>query len=289
VKVGIIGGSGKMGQWFTRFLLKEDFDITISGRDPVRLDLAQQELGVNKATNIELTRTSDVVLLSVNIDSFEAVIKEIAPFVRPDQVILDITSIKELPVAIMHQYLPASGILGTHPVFGPGAKDLANQNFVLTPTNERENALAEKTRRYLGKREARVSLMTPAEHDEMMAVVLGLAHFISIVAADTLSQIDKLPQMKTIGGSTYRVLTTLVESVISEDPNLYAALQMHLPHLVEIENLFQMNTSKWADFVRNRDKQAFIDSMGALKQKFAQGNTDFGQAYENMYKIIEWL
>lgn len=278
-----------MGQWFARFLLKEGFDITISGRDQVRLELAQQNLGVKKATNIELVKISDVILLSANIDSFEAVIREIAPYVRPDQVILDITSIKELPVAVMHKYLPASRILGTHPVFGPGAKDLANQNFVLTPTNERETALAGKTRSYLENRGARVSLMTPAEHDEMMAVVLGLAHFISIVAADTLSQIDKLSQLKAIGGSTYRVLTTLVESVISEDPNLYAALQMHLPHLVEIESLFQMNAAKWADFVRNRDQQAFINSLGALQQKFAQGNTDFGQAYENMYKIMEWL
>jgi prephenate dehydrogenase len=61
--------------------------------------------------------------------------------------------------------------------------------------------------------------MSPGEHDRMMTVVLGLAHFISIVTADTLATVDRLPQMKAIGVSTYRVLTTLVESVISEDPS----------------------------------------------------------------------
>jgi prephenate dehydrogenase len=289
VKIGVIGGSGKMGQWFARFLSKGGFDVTISGRDPVRLAQVQQDLGVSKANNVELVKANEVVIISVAVDSFEAVIKEIAPYMRPDQIVLDITSVKEFPVTIMHQYLQTDRILGTHPVFGPGAKDLANQNFVLTPTNDKEKTLALEIKVYLENRGARVSLMTPAEHDDMMTVVLGLAHFISIVAADTLSQIGRLSQMKAIGGSTYRVLTTLVESVISEDPNLYAALQMRLPHLVETENLFQMNTSKWARFVKNHDKQAFVDSMEALKQKYAQNNTNFGQAYENMYKIMEWL
>jgi prephenate dehydrogenase len=95
--------------------------------------------------------------------------------------------------------------------------------------------------------------------------------------------------MKAAGGSTYRVLTTLVESVISEDPELYATLQMHLPHLVEIERLFQNRAAGWADLVSRRDKTGFKESMSALKQKYADNNANFGQAYENMYKIMEWL
>jgi len=95
--------------------------------------------------------------------------------------------------------------------------------------------------------------------------------------------------MKTIGGSTYRVLSTLVESVISEDPELYATLQMHLPGLAKIEERFQDNAAKWFEYVKNKDKQGFKENMTALKKKFAKKNSDFGQAYQNMYKIIEWL
>ena len=92
--------------------------------------------------------------------------------------------------------------------------------------------------------------------------------------------------MKAIGGSTYRVLTTLVESVISEDPELYATLQMNLPHLLEIENLFQKNAAKWGQFVSNQDKAGFKEGMIDLKKKFRENNTEFGKAYENMYKIM---
>jgi prephenate dehydrogenase len=278
-----------MGRWFARFLMNEGHEVTITGIDQAGLAAAQEELGVNISSNTEAVRDAEVVLISVNIDNFEAVVREISPFIRPGQVILDVTSIKALPVRLMQQCLPGADILGTHPVFGPGARDLNSQNFILTPTNESERSLAEKVKAYLDERGSRVSIMTPDQHDERMAVVLGLAHFISIVSADTLASIGSMAQMKAAGGSTYRVLTTLVESVISEDPELYATLQMHLPRLVEIERLFQNRAAGWADLVRRRDKTGFKESMSALKQKYADDNANFGQAYENMYKIMEWL
>lgn len=278
-----------MGKWYARFLSKEGFEVIITGRDRTKLEAAGAELGVPVAANTEAAKSSEVVLLSVAIDNFEEAVKEIAPVINLGQVIMDITSIKQKPIDLMHQYFPGANILGTHPVFGPGARDPGSQNFVLTPTNDQEWALAQKVKRFLEARSARVALMSPAEHDEMMSVVLGLAHFISIVAADTLASLNRLPQMKAIGGSTYRVLTTLVESVISEDPELYATLQMHLPGLAEIEKLFQKNAARWADYTENRNKPAFKEHMTALKLKFTENNSNFGQAYENMYKIMEWL
>jgi prephenate dehydrogenase len=289
LKIGIIGGAGKMGAWFAHMLVKEEFEIVVSDRDKAALDALQEQLSIEVASNSLVVQTADIIILSVNIDSFEEVVKEIGPHVRPGQIILDVTSIKEYTVDLMHQYFLKAAVLGTHPLFGPGARDLANQNFVLTPTNEQEDILARKVMLYLQKHGARVTLMPPRQHDKMMSVVLGLSHFISIVAADTLIEVGHLPQLKAIGGSTYRVLTTLVESVVSEDPELYASLQMRLPYVKDVEELFQMQAAKWADIVKNQDKQAFVKNMTALKYRFASDNTNFGQAYENMYKIMEWL
>ncbi len=278
-----------MGKWFASLLLQEGYEVVISGRDKAKLSTARKNLDVQIASNIQAVKDADVCLLSVSIDSFEEVVKEISPYIGPEQVIVDITSIKESPIETMHKYLKTANILGTHPLFGPGAKDLANQNFALTPTNEIEATLAQKARVFLESKGARVTVMTPHEHDKIMTVVLGLAHFIAIVAADTLVSIDKMPQMKAIGGSTYRVLTTLVESVISEDPELYATLQMRLPGLSELEDIFQKDAAAWADLVKRQNKQGFTEKMIALKNKFAENNADFGQAYGNMYKIMEWL
>ncbi len=289
MKIAIIGGSGKMGQWFARFLLKEGKQVIITGRNQEKLLEAKRQLGVEVATNIEATKKADIILISVPIDNFEAVVKEISPYIHSSQIIIDITSIKTLPVEIMHKYIKAGLVLGMHPVFGPGAKDITDHNFVLTPTTDNEIVLANKIKEYLEARGARVTKMTPQEHDEMMAVVLGLAHFIAIVSADTLLGFDKLKQMKVISGTTYKLLLTLVESVLSEDPQLYASLQMSLPNLAEIEKSFQATAKIWADLVANKDQRQFADRMNALKNKFEKDNTDFGKAYENMYRLVEGL
>ncbi|MBN1188911.1 MAG: prephenate dehydrogenase [Dehalococcoidales bacterium] len=289
MKIGIIGGAGKMGSWFARLLLKEGLEIILSDSNKDAAGKLQEQISAEVASSKMVVETADTIILCVNIDNFEEAVKEISPHVRPGQVIMDISSVKEYTVDLMHQYCEKAVILGTHPLFGPGAIDLSNQNFVLTPTSEQEDILARKVRLYLQKHGSRVTLMPPLQHDKMMSVVLGLSHFISIVAADTLIEIGNLPQLKAIGGSTYRVLITLVESVVSEDPELYASLQMRLPYLNDVEELFQMQAAKWADMVKNKDKQAFIKKMTSLKYRFASDNTNFGQAYENMYKIMEWL
>ncbi len=289
MKIAIIGGSGKMGRWFARFLLKEGNQVIITGRNQSKLLEAKQQLGVEVASNMEAVKSADAVLLSVPIDNFEDVVKQLCPYTHSQQVIADITSIKVFPVEVMHKHIKTGLVLGTHPVFGPGAKDIVNQNFVLTPTNERETALAQKVKTYLEARGARATVMTPHEHDEMMAVILGLSHFIAIASADTLVSFDRLKQMEAIGGSTYKVLLTLVGSVISEDPEFYASLQMNLPNMTEIEKLFQRSSKTWADLVKDKNRQEFVKRMSILKSRLEKDHPNFRKAYENMYKIVEGL
>ena len=279
-----------MGRWFANFLLKEGKEVIITGRNERKLLDTKRQLDVEATTNnVEAVKSADAILISVPIDNFEEAVEQISPYMRPEQVIIDITSIKVVPVDTMHKHIKAGLTLGTHPVFGPGAKGITNQNFVLTPTNERERTLAQKIRRHLETRGAKVALMTPQEHDEMMTVILGLSHFIALVSADTLLSFDKLKQIKAISGITYKVLLTLVESVISEDPEFYASLQMNLPNMMEIEKLFRRKGKMWADLVKDRDKQKFVERMNTLRNRLKEGIPDFGKAYENMYKIVEDL
>lgn len=289
MKIAILGGSGNMGRWFVRYLLKEDFQVVITGRNQAKLKSAGNELGVPVATNIDAVKQSDVIIISVTPDAFESVVKEIAPHIGDQQIIIDVSSVKNLPVAIMHRYIKKGIVLGTHPVFGPGAKDVANQNFVLTPANDRETALANQIKEYLTARGAHVSVMSPQDHDEMMTVVLGLAHFIAIVSADTLLSFKRFREMKKVGGTTFKVLYTLIESVISEDPQLYASLQTSFPDMGKVEGLFLNNTMAWADIVQNKDRQGFVDRMSALREKLEKTDPAFRRAYENMYRITESL
>ena len=289
MKTAIIGGSGKMGRWFASFLSAEGKEVIIIGREQQKLEKTAAELGISFSTDIKDAGQADAVIVSVPVDCFEDVIRQLSPYTHPQQVILDVTSVKTLPVEAMQQHISKGRVLGTHPVFGPGARSLANQNFVLTPTNEQEKELALKVEAYLKERGASVRLMTPQQHDDMMAVILGLAHYIAIVSADTISDFERLKDMEAVGGITYKVLLTLVESVISEDPSLYASLQMNLPRLPHYQQLFQQKGEEWAELVRQQDKQQFIQRMKEIRKKLEAKNPDFGKAYDNMYKIADNL
>ena len=259
-----------MGQWAAHFLLKEGNEVIITGRNEKKLLEARRQLGVDITTNAEAVKRADIVVISVPIDNFEAVIEQLSPYIRPKQVVIDITSVKALPVEIMHKHIKTGLVLGVHPMFGPSVKGIAGQNFVLTPTNEEEQALAQKVREYLEARGARITLMSPQEHDEMMTIILGLSHYIAIVSADTLLSTNKLKLTRAISGTTYEALLTLVESVISENPELYASLQMSLPDMPEIEQLFQKCSKTWAELVRNKDRQEFVRRMSSLNNSFTK-------------------
>lgn len=288
MRVAIIGGYGKMGRWFAGLLKNDGMDVIVYGRNREKLLEVAGQYNVQWETDLgKAVNGAEVILVAVTIDSFEDVIRDLQSCVNPGQVVLDVTSVKVKPVDIMHRYLDNVTILGTHPVFGPGAKSARNQNFILTPTNDAENEVADKVTRYLEAKGALVTVMSPQEHDNLMSVVLGLSHFIAIATADVLLSFEQLGLMKAIGGPTYKVLLTLAESVITEDPQLYASIQMNLPGMTEKEEHFRKSVQAWADIVKNGDRQQFIEKMNGLKEKLPGADPEFGRSYQDMYKMLE--
>jgi prephenate dehydrogenase len=137
MKILIIGGTGDTGQWFTRFYKKHGWDVTVWGANK-RMDIAEK-LGVSFADDLdkELAQ-SDVVMVSVPIDLTEQVIADIAPKMKQGSLLMDITSVKTMPVHAMQQYAPGGvEILGTHPMFGPTITDLQGQIVILVPVEGR--------------------------------------------------------------------------------------------------------------------------------------------------------
>ena len=106
MKIAIIGGSGKMGRFFADFLLKDGKEVVITGRDREKLLEAGHQLGIPVTTdNTEAIDGADYILLSVPIDSFEEVVKQLSSHIKSGQVLIDNTSVKAGPVDIMHKYI----------------------------------------------------------------------------------------------------------------------------------------------------------------------------------------
>jgi prephenate dehydrogenase len=284
--VAIIG-AGKMGRWFTRFFLEEGNSVIVSSRSKEKLLKIRDEFGVEIADNVNAVKNADRILICVPIENFEAVVKEIHSHIRPDQVVMDICSIKENPVKIMHEYIRTGITLGTHPVFGPGVKSIENQNFVLTPINDKEKLFARKFKSWLEKKRANVFIMSPRKHDELMSVVLGLPHFLGLVVCDTLLNYPNFVETKKVAGASYKMLLTLAEAVASEETGFYKSLQMNLPEIEKIEGLFLEKSEEWLSMVKRKDRSAFASKMKLIKTKLREVNPDYARSYEVMHRLLD--
>jgi prephenate dehydrogenase len=286
MKIAVIG-AGKMGVWFADFFQSKGYDVILADRKKEKLQ-KQKDLLVDLTTNFqEAVCEADQILLCVSINAMEDVVKEISPAIHEGQVVMDICSIKETPVKTMHQHLKRATVLGTHPVFGPGSNGVKHKAYVLTPTNAKEQEFAEKFKQWLEQEEAHVFIMTPKKHDELMSVVLGLPHFLGLVACETLLEQKNLPETKKVAGTTYRMLFTLAEATALETPDLYASVQTSLSDLEKIEDTFMSKAKELLTLIKNKDTKTIIERMDQLKKKLKETDSDFADSYETMYKMLE--
>ncbi len=214
VTVALIGGSGQMGRWFQRFF--RDRGLTVLTAD---LDTPE--------TPPEVAAQADVVILSVPIPKVVAVAQEIAPHLRPDAALMDITSVKQRPLDAMLKAFPGE-VVGTHPLFGPKEKSIEGRTVVLCPG--RGERWLNWLKDVLEKAGARVKVTSATEHDRLMAVVQGLSHFVLIALEKSVRQLGVSAQdLEDYSTPTFATLHRLAQRLLSQDVQLYACIQLANP------------------------------------------------------------
>jgi len=287
LRVAIIG-AGKMGRWFTRFFKDEGYSVVVSSRTRSKAEALRDEFGVELAdSNLEAVEGADWVLVCVSLDGLEAVLKEIGSHIRSGQVVMDIGSIKEIPVNLLHKYVKKGVTLGTHPVFGPGAKGVGGQNFVLTPVDEEERRFAAEFKGWLEERGAEATVLLPRRHDELMSLVLGFPHFVGLVAGDALMNNSDFVEAKQVGGASYKLLLTLAGAVAAEEPVFYSNLHMSLPEMEQIEGLFLEKVEEWLNLVKRKDCSGFARKMEQVKKRLKELDPDYERYYRLMYRLLD--
>jgi prephenate dehydrogenase len=264
-QVTIIGGYGLMGQWFARFFISQGCRVVISGRSYQKCKKAAGSLGAIAAKgNADAINGSELVVLSVMPQRFAAVAKSIAGSLAPKQIVIDVTSVKENPVKIMHKYLKGNLVLGTHPMFGPLAQ-AKGQNFILTPTSRKERAFAREFSRYLRSKGFNAAVMSPKEHDRMIGDVLSLTHFVGFVTADAWKSL-RIHRFIGTSSTSFRLLKSFVQSIVDSNPELYSYLQVGVTHAYGAERLFARKSMEWSDLVRRKKGRKLSKKMAALSR-----------------------
>ncbi len=206
IRVGIIGGTNGMGQWFARLLRKENVTVHVCGR--------QTTLQI-----MDLARLCHVIVVAVPISATAEIIKKVGPQLTRDQLLMDLTSLKKEPVHLMLKNSRAE-VIGCHPLFGPQLKDVSGQNVILCPA---------RGKKWLGwlkgvfqRNKMAVRESTPGKHDRMMAVVQALNHLDTMVLGLAVARTGMaFADIDKFSTPIFRTKMDIIRKVFTESPDLY--------------------------------------------------------------------
>lgn len=259
MNVGIIGGSSGLGRTLI-YYFRDEFDVFISGRDHNKGRNVADEAGVNYIeSNEELTKISDLLVISVPINNTSDVIREVAPFMKEGSVMVDVTSIKEEPSKTMAEVLPDNvEYVPTHPIFGPRTTELDNQVIVLTA--ERKGEWYEKIYNYLESKNMRVIETTAEKHDYMMGIVQVLTHFSFISTASAIEKLKiNISETEDYESPIYNLMIDMIARIVSQNPYLTYYIQSMNNNGDKIRNTFAEAVLELRDAINDEDDEKFIE------------------------------
>ena len=255
VKIGLIGGQGQMGRWFKRFFAAQGLEVLVADVDT---DLTPQEVA----------RLADVVVLSVPIPKVKQIVQELAPHIRPEAALIDLTSVKQSPMTEMLAHFPGE-VVGTHPLFGPGAKSMAGQTMVLCPgRGERWFSWLKDLLENAG---AKVKVTSATQHDRLMSVVQGLAHFSLIALEMAIRELGVSAQdLEDFATPTFSTLHNLARRLFTQDATLYACIQLQNPANRVALRALEDSVADILYFIQRQNADGLVRLITKVKEGFIE-------------------
>lgn len=198
-KLAIVG-TGLIGGSFALALKQAGAvrEVLGVGRNPARLTVAR-ELGlIDRAVDWTEAGQADCILLAMPVGETEAVLKNLAPHLKPGAIVTDAGSTKSDVVEAARvalgtrfaDFVPGHPIAGSEQS-GPGAAraDLyQGKRVVLTPQAETRAGAIATVRALWEAAGAQVETLEAAQHDRIFAAVSHLPHLAAYALVDDLAQ-----------------------------------------------------------------------------------------------------
>ena len=259
-KIVIVGGYGKLGGLFARYLRASGYPISILDRE----DWAVAE---------SILTNADVVIVSVPINLTLETIERLKPYLTENMLLADLTSVKREPLAKMLE-IHTGAVLGLHPMFGPDIASMAKQVVVRCDGRfpERYEWLLEQIQIW----GAKIYQTDAREHDHNMTYIQALRHFSTFANGLHLSkQPVNLANLLVLSSPIYRLELAMIGRLFAQDAELYADIIMDKPeNLAVIETLKQTYDEALA-FFENNDRQGFIDAFHKVRDWFGDYSEQF--------------
>jgi len=276
-KIAILGAGGKMGQWFTKFFLDKGYQVT--GYD-----------SENKISNKSIIKSEslvgavlqvDYVLLCTPTRRTPEIIRLIAKEMKRGAYLIEISSQKSKTISALSKSPPKINPICIHPMFGPGAKKIKNQNIISVPVKDAKKELSVARELFEG---ANFVTIDANEHDKKIAVILGLTHLVNLVFANVISKDDKITLTEKMSGTTFKAQKILAESILTESPELIETIIAN-PEIRRFAEEFWKDIGRLLTSVQEGKTEEVVNYVKSCQERLSE-NVNLENSYKKLTTMV---
>lgn len=270
VGLGLIGGS------YAKGLTKNGYEVYAYNRNIDSINYAKNNGIIVDGTN-EITKEFlsqfDRIIFAIYPKIFKEYIDKYGNFIKDGAIISDVTGVKSSIVDyIQGKISPRVEFIPAHPMAGKEVTGVENAdenifknaNYIITPTDKNTDegiTFAKEIGEKLGFR--KISILSPKEHDEMIAFLSQLTHCIAV----SLMTCKDSEYLVDYTGDSFRDLTRIAN--INE--NMWAELfLMNKEALLKEIDSFIEHMSNLRDYIFNDNEEKIKEMMriSTARRKF---------------------
>ena len=270
IGLGLIGGS------YAKALSKNGYDVYAYNRSIDAINYAKDNKFIVDGTNElsqEFLSQFDRIIFSIYPKIFKEYIDKYGDYIKDGAIISDVTGVKSSIVDYIQGKLsPRVEFIPAHPMAGKEVSGIENAdenifknaNYIITPTDKNTNegmAFAKEIGEKLGFR--KISILSPKEHDEMIAFLSQLTHCIAV----SLMTCKDSEYLVDYTGDSFRDLTRIANINENMWPELFLMNKEAL--LKEIDSFID-HISNLRDYIFNDNEEKIKEMMriSTARRKF---------------------
>ena len=277
--IAIIGAGGQMGKWLGGYFVKKGFEVTgFDTENPIPSNINKAESLISAILNKEY------VLLSTPTKKTPEIIRLIAKEMKRESYLIDITSHKSKTSTALGKIPAKVCPVCIHPMFGPGAKGVKNQNIISIPIKDGKKELDVAKNLFP---DANFVTIDSSEHDKKIAIILGLTHLINIAFANILAKDDKILLMEKMAGTTFKAQKIIAESILTESPELIETIISN-PEIRKVAEEFWKDIGRLLSSAQEGNGHEIVTYINTNKDKLSE-NIDLEKSYKKLTKMVSTM
>jgi prephenate dehydrogenase len=275
--ISILGVGGKMGKWFAKYFLENDFEVT--GYDSENDSKDKSIIQANSLVGAVLK--ADYVILCTPTRRTPEIIRLIAKEMKRGAHLIEISSQKSKTSASLAKMPAKINPICIHPMFGPGTKKIKGQHIISIPIKDAKKELTVAKSLFPG---ANFVTIDTIEHDKKIAVILGLTHLINIAFANILAKDEKISLTEKMSGTTFKVQKILTESILTESPELIETIISN-PEIRRVAEEFWKDIGRLLTSVQEGKSEEILTYIKSCQERLAK-NTDLESSYKKLTTMV---